>query len=267
MLWHCFLIMNSRNCDISLILPAYNEAKSIGRTLVEAVEYFRARGWKYEIIVAADGDDGTREAAREFAKLDSAVRVIGELARRGKGKGIRDAVKIATGSVIGFADADNKVPIVEFDKIGTQLQKGIEVVIGSRALERSLIERKQPWFRRIGSRGFGYLLHAVVGMRGVRDTQCGFKFFPGEIAKDLFSRQQIDGYMFDVEILALAQRLGYRIVEVPVRWRDDADSRLQLFSGNLRNLMDIFRIRKCCERQSRVASKVLSVKGNEADAR
>jgi dolichyl-phosphate beta-glucosyltransferase len=257
--------MISQTCDISLILPAYNEAKTIDTTLAEAAEYFRSRGWNYEIIVAADGDDGTRETAREFAKRDSGVVVIGEPGRRGKGKGIRDGVRIATGSIIGFADADNKVPIDEFDKIDILLQKGIEVVIGSRGLDRSQIERRQLWYRRIGSQAFAYLLRTVVGMPGVRDTQCGFKFFPNEIAKDLFSRQQIDGYMFDVEILILAQRLGYKIVEVPIRWRDDADSRLQLFSGNVRNLMDIFRIRISCERQSRLAPAVVRVKARNAD--
>jgi dolichyl-phosphate beta-glucosyltransferase len=254
--------MSDRNCDISLILPAYNEAKTISTTLAEAAEYFMNRGLTYEIIVAADGDDGTREIAREFSERNGCVRVIGEQARRGKGKGIREGVRIATGSIIGFADADNKVPISEFDKIYDFLLRGYEVVIGSRALERSQIERRQPRYRRIGSQGFGFLLRAVVGMPGVRDTQCGFKFFPMEIARDLFSRQRIDGYMFDVEVLVLAQRLGYQIVEVPIRWRDDADSRLQLLSGNLRNVADIFRIRFSCARQSRVAPAVRVKAGN-----
>jgi len=99
-------------------------------------------------------------------------------------------------------------------------------------------------------------MHAVVGMPGIEDTQCGFKFFKREIARDLFSRQRIDGYMFDVEILALAQRLGYRIKEVPVRWWDDADSRLQLLGGNLRNVLDIFRIRLFCARVNRAGAAV-----------
>jgi hypothetical protein len=109
------------------------------------------------------------------------------------------------------------------------------------------------------------VLHTLIGMSGVQDTQCGFKFFPNNVAKDLFSRQQIDGYMFDVEILILSQKLGYRIIEVPIRWRDDADSRLQLFSGNVRNMLDILRIRASCGRQSRLAPAAVGVKAKNAD--
>lgn len=238
--------MQYSRCDISLILPAYNEAGTISATLAEVTSYFRRSAMTYQIIVAADGDDGTRERAREFARTDGAVEVIGEAIRRGKGRGIREGVKLASGGIIGFADADNKVPIAEFEQLSRFLNGECEVVIGSRGLKGSRVERKQRWYRRVGSRGFYYFMHTVVGMPGIEDTQCGFKFFTREAARDLFSRQRIDGYMFDVEILALAQRLGYRIKEVPVRWRDDADSRLQLVSGNLRNVVDIFKIRYFC---------------------
>jgi dolichyl-phosphate beta-glucosyltransferase len=232
-----------RSVDISLVLPAFNESTTIVATIEDVVSYFNAQNYKYELIVAADGDDGTREKVRELAVTNSSIRVIGEKARRGKGRGIREAVGIASGKVIGFADADNKVPIEEYDKLGPWLAEGYEVVIGSRALRDSKIERPQPLYRRIGSRGFGIFMHLVVGLPGVPDTQCGFKFFRGDVARDLFRRQRVDGYMFDVEILAIAQRLGYRIKQVPVRWHDDADSRLQLVRGNLRNVSDIFRIR------------------------
>jgi dolichyl-phosphate beta-glucosyltransferase len=116
-------------------------------------------------------------------------------------------------------------------------------VIGSRALRESRIERRQPLYRRLGSRGFSVFMHTVVGLPGIVDTQCGFKFFQRRAALDLFSRQKIDGYMFDVEILYLAQKAGYRIAQVPIRWRDDGDSRLVLLGGNVRNVIDIFRIR------------------------
>ena len=245
------LFMNAEKCAISLILPAYNEAAVIATTLSEAMEYFRRRAWTYQIIVAADGDDGTRERARELAAGDPSIQVIGEPSRRGKGRGIREAVALSAGDIIGFADADNKVPVTEFDKLEPWLGRGYDVVIGSRGLRESSVERRQPWYRRAGAWGFYYFMHLVVGMPGIEDTQCGFKFFPRPVAKDLFARQRIDGYMFDVEILALAQRLGYRIKEVPIRWRDDADSRLDLISGNLRNVIDLFRIRGACARAAR----------------
>ena len=105
-----------------------------------------------------------------------------------------------------------------------------------------VVEKAQPLYRRIGSHGFLWFMQTVVGLPGINDTQCGFKFFQHAAAKELFRRQKIDAYMFDVEILAIARRLEYRIQQVPVRWRDDADSRLDLVAGNLRNVRDIFRI-------------------------
>ena len=227
---------------ISLILPAFNESRTIAGTVREAVEYFRGRRLGYEIIVAADGNDGTREICLELALADPAIRVIGEDARRGKGRGIREAVAISTGHVVGFADADNKVPIEEYGKLEPYLAD-YPMVIGSRALVRELVEKKQPLHRQIGSVGFRYFMRAVVGLPGIHDTQCGFKFFRAPVAHDLFNLQRVDGYMFDVEILYIAQKRGYGIKEVPIRWRDDADSRLELFAGNVRNALDIFRIR------------------------
>jgi len=227
--------------DISLILPAYNEARVVPRTIAEAMRYFAEAGLRYEIIVAADGSDGTREAVREMARANPVLHAIGEDRRRGKGRGIREAVAVASGAVIGYADADNKVPIAEYEKFRPFLAQGIEVVIGTRR-GGATIERRQPLYRRIGSRGFLWFMQTAVGLPGINDSQCGFKFFQRAAAKELFRRQKIDSYMADVEILAIARRLGYRIQQVPIRWRDDADSRLDLITGNLRNVRDIFRI-------------------------
>ena len=229
------------NPDISLILPAYNEARVIPQTIGDAVRYFDGARLRYEIIVAADGADGTREAVREMALGNPALQAIGENGRRGKGRGIREAVEVASGAVIGYADADNKVPIEEYEKFRPWLAQGIEVVIGTRR-GGATIERPQPLYRRIGSRGFLWFMQTAVSLPGIDDSQCGFKFFQHAVAKELFRRQKIDSYMADVEILAIARRLGYRIQQVPIRWRDDADSRLDLIAGNLRNVRDIFRI-------------------------
>jgi dolichyl-phosphate beta-glucosyltransferase len=227
--------------QISLILPAYNEARIIPVTIGEAVRYFDSRGLSYQVIVAADGTDGTRETVRQMAATNPALLATGSDARRGKGLGIREAVAIATGAVVGYADADNKVPIEDFDKFRPLLAAGVDMAIGSRRGEAT-IERAQPLYRRVGSVGFHWFMQSVVGLAGIEDTQCGFKFFQHAVAKELFRRQKIDGYMFDVEILAIAQRLGYRIEQLPIHWRDDADSRLDLVTGNLRNVRDIFRI-------------------------
>ncbi len=228
---------------VSLVIPAYNEVKRISHTVSQARQYFAERHLTCQIIVAADGDDGTRERVAEMARDDAALQVIGSVERCGKGHGIRAAVALAIGEWVGFVDADDKTPISEFDKFDPLLRDGYDVVIGSRALRDSTIERAQPLYRQLGSRGFSVFMHTVVGLPGIVDSQCGFKFFQGAVARDLFARQRIDGYMFDVEILYLAQKAGYRIAQVPIRWRDDGDSRLVLLGGNLRNVIDIFRIR------------------------
>jgi dolichyl-phosphate beta-glucosyltransferase len=118
-----------------------------------------------------------------------------------------------------------------------------DIVIGSRNVRESCIEVPPPLHRRLGSKGFTLLMHALVGLGHIRDTQCGFKFFRAAVARDLFGRQRIDGYMFDVEVLHLATRAGYRIKEVGVRWRDDGDTRLRLLAGNWQNFLDLLRIR------------------------
>src|SRR5437763_1651193 len=159
--------------DISLILPAYNEARVIPHTIGEAVKYFTEHGLRYEIIVAADGSDGTREIVREMARENPALQAIGKDGRRGKGLGIREGVAVARGTVIGYADADNKVPIEEFEKFRPVLAAGIEVVIGTRRGGGAAIERPQSLFRRIGSRGFLWFMQTVVGLPGVNVSRCG----------------------------------------------------------------------------------------------
>jgi dolichyl-phosphate beta-glucosyltransferase len=227
---------------LSLILPAYNEAQRIAQTVGDAKSYLERRGFSYEIIVVADGNDGTRERVAAMAQTDPTLKVLGSAERRGKGYGIRQGVAQAQGYVVGFADADNKTPVEEFDKLEPWLSQGYEVVVGSRALRESRIEKAQPLYRRLGSKAFALFMHVTVGLRGITDSQCGFKFFQRPAALDLFSRQKIDGYMFDVEILYLAERAGYRIAQVPVRWRDDADSRFGAGEA-IEDALDILRIR------------------------
>ena len=228
---------------VSIVVPAYNEARSIASTLGEMCAYFNQKPYAFEIIVAADGDDGTREVVRDLAIREPRLSVIGHKERLGKGRGVREGLLVANGDLVGFVDADNKTPITEFDHFEPHFASGCDVVIGSRALRESRVERPAPWYRRVGSRAFAIGLHAFIGLSDIADTQCGFKFFRREAATWIFSRQRVDGYMFDVEVLHLATKAGYRIAQVPVRWRDDGDSRLQLVRGNLRNVSDLLRIR------------------------
>jgi dolichyl-phosphate beta-glucosyltransferase len=234
--------MVARTPYLSIIFPAYNEAATIRKTLELAYEYLDAQPFGYELVVVADGDDGTREAARALAEVRPGLIVLGEVARRGKGHGVRTGVRAASGQVIGYVDADNKTPIEEVSRMLPWFEQGFDLVIGSRAGSDSAVIRPQPLYRRVGSRVFAVAMHVTTGLWQIRDTQCGFKFFRAPVAKDLFSRQTVDGYMFDVEILSLAVRSGYRIKEVGIRWADDGDSRLDLVSGNWRNMVDLLTI-------------------------
>lgn len=234
--------MSDKAPRISVIFPAYNEAASIGRTLELAYAYLDSQPFDYELIVSADGTDGTREAAQAIATKRGRTTVLGEPRRGGKGRGVRSGVRVARGEIVGFTDADNKTPIEELAKILPWFDEGYDVVIGSRASSESTITRRQPLYRRAGSRVFAAAMHVATGLWEIQDTQCGFKFFRAPVAKDLFARQTVDGYMFDVEILSLALRNRYRIKQVGIRWADDGDSRLALLSGNWRNMIDLMRI-------------------------
>jgi dolichyl-phosphate beta-glucosyltransferase len=232
-----------RNPDLSIIVPAYNEAASIRRTLTAMRDYLDRTGLSYEVILAADGDDATPTIAAEIAAAWPNLKITAQAGRHGKGSGIRRGFRLAAGEIMGFVDADYKTPIEELDKLLPHLSQGFDLAIGSRGILGSSVERQQRWYRRVGSRGFGLLMHAIMGLNHIRDTQCGFKFFSRRAALDIFPRTQIDGYMCDVEILWLADQLGYKVKEVGIRWMDDGDSRLNLVSGNLRNVADLFRIR------------------------
>ena len=223
---------------LSLVLPAYQEAERLPGTLVDIQRVLE--GVNYEVVVVARGDDGAAEGAD---RLGPPVRVL-RVEFPGKGFAVRCGVEVAEGSIIGFMDADGKVSASEIRKIWAPLARGAQVVIGSRRVPGAQIEQPQPFTRRIGSHVFGAIIRSVTGLHDIPDTQCGFKFFRRAEARCLFSRQRVDGYMFDVEVLVLARRAGYRIEQVPVRWRDDGNSRFRLVSGTARNLVDLLRIRR-----------------------
>lgn len=227
---------------LSLVIPAFNEVATIQRTLRAIRNYLEPRGFEFELIVSADGTDGTREAAAALVS-EMPVTVMGEPQRRGKGRGVREGMLAATGDIVGFLDADYKVAIDEFEKVLPWFDQGFDIVIGSRKAAGAAMNAKRPWYRKLGSSGFALLMRPLVGLRGIGDTQCGFKFFRKAVAHDVFARQRIDGYMFDVEVLSLAVRAGYKVKEIGVSWQDDGDTRLRLITGNWKNLKDLFRIR------------------------
>jgi dolichyl-phosphate beta-glucosyltransferase len=225
----------------SLVIPAYNEANRIAPSIAWIAKYLRSRSETWEVIVVDDGSrDGTASAAREAAKAsDLPLRVIELPVNRGKGAAVRAGVLESRGEWILISDADLSTPIEEWEKLR---ESGAPIAIGSRALDETLIRRKQPWYRRTMGKTFNLFVR-LFSIRGIRDTQCGFKWFEGNLARDLFSRATIDRFAYDVEILSMARRRGVEIAEVPVVWINSPQSKVAVVIDSIRMLRDLARIR------------------------
>ena len=230
--------------DISVIIPAYNEETRIAFTLEKSIEFLQQHSWQYELIPVDDGsEDATVAQIAEVARDYPQVRCVLNGKNRGKGYSIRHGLEEAKGQFIGFMDADYKTDITALYHAMELLGNGACGVIGDRTLGESEIARERKWYRETGSIVFRRGLQMLMGLRGYDDTQCGFKFFRAEVMRDLFTRQKVEGYMFDVEILLLASKLGYLIERIPVKWTFDPDSRFNPVTGMMRNLSELARIR------------------------
>jgi len=228
--------------DISVVIPAYNEEKRLGDTLVRILSYMAEAGHDHEVVVVDDGSrDGTAAVAESFS--DRGVRTLRVPSNRGKGHAVRHGVLQAGRSLVLFSDADLSTPIEELEKLAAPILAGrAQIALGSRAVAGSVIEVSQPFHRVAMGKTFNLLVR-LIALPGFHDTQCGFKLFTREAAREVFRRQRLDGFGFDVEILAIARRLGFRIAEVPVRWIDSADTRVRLVRDSSDMLLDLFRIR------------------------
>jgi dolichyl-phosphate beta-glucosyltransferase len=226
--------------ELSIVVPAYNEGSRIGKTLVRILDFLRARQWTYEIIVIDDGSSDTT-AATTAVFADQDVRLISNKTNRGKGYSVRRGVFEAQYSNILMSDADLSTPIEEAEKLIAHEQQ-YDVVIGSRALKDSRVEIHQPWHREYGGKLFNLFVRALA-VRGIADTQCGFKLFKKEAARAIFSRQTVERWGFDVEALYVARKLGYKIKEVPVVWRNDSGTKVRFVRDATRMLFDLLKIR------------------------
>jgi glycosyltransferase involved in cell wall biosynthesis len=214
--------------SISIIIPAYNEAQRLPGTMRKVRDYLDHSAWDFaEIVVVDDGSrDGTAEAARA-----AGARVLANPGNRGKGYTVRHGMLEAKGEWALFTDADLSAPIEELDKLWSAAARAqAQVAIGSRAIDRSLIGVHQPFFREAMGRFFNVAMRLVTGLP-FHDTQCGFKLFEARAAREIFGRQRLEGFGFDVEVLYIARRLGCRAVEVPVRWNDVAGTKVSLWRG------------------------------------
>ena len=236
--------MRVKLIDVSIIIPAYNEEDRIGSTLEKTREFLQQRPWRYELIPVDDGSrDQTVQVIQEIAVDWDDIRMVKNDRNRGKGFSVRHGLEVARGRFIGFMDADYKTDVKALDEVILHLEANADVVIGDRTLKATEILAGRSLVREMGSKAFTTLLRFLMGMRGFEDTQCGFKFFREDVMRQVFSLQEVDGYMFDVEILLILNRMNYEVRKLPVEWSYDADSRFNLVSGTLKNIMELIGIR------------------------
>ena len=226
--------------SLSIIIPAYNEAKRLPASLVKVREYLSASPWEFaEVVVVDDGSaDDTVQVAR-----DAGVRVLQNPGNRGKGYSVKHGMLEAKGEWALFTDADLSSPIGEVEKLWSALvREPAQVAVGSRAVDRSLVGVHQPWLREAVGRVFNAAMRLVTGLP-FKDTQCGFKLFQTSAGREVFSRQQLDGFGFDVEVLFIAKQLGFRSLEVPVRWDNVEGSKVSLLLG-FAAFLDLLKVRR-----------------------
>jgi len=230
--------------EFSLVIPAYNEANRIGPTLDKAIAYLAAQDYDSEIVVVEDGSsDETVAVAQSRAGGEIPVRVVSLPQNRGKGNAVREGMhRHAQGRVRLFFDADGSTPIEELAKIWPKIGDGAQIVIGSRAHPDAEIAVRQNPLREAMGRMNNLILRAI-GLTDFKDTQCGFKAFTAEACDIVFPRQTIEGFGFDAELLFIASLHGLHIEEIPVRWENSPDSRVQAVRDSARMFRDLLQVR------------------------
>lgn len=229
--------------ELSVIIPAYNEADRIGPTLESVDRYLSLSGKTYEIAVVDDGSaDSTCDVVLRAGKMMPRVRLIKNGANRGKGYSVRNGFFGTSGEFALFSDADLSTPIEELEKFLGEAGAGADIVIGSRAMRGADIIRRQPLYRMLMGKTFNKLVR-LIAVRGISDTQCGFKLFRRSSCEEIFRAQRVERFAFDVELLFLAARKGLRVREVPVRWINSPMSRVRAVRDSARMLMDIIKVR------------------------
>lgn len=228
---------------LSIVIPAYNEEQRLPGTIERISAYASGKPFAVEVLVVDDGSrDGTAAAATRAAEGWPAVRLVRNPGNRGKGYSVRNGMMHASGQVALFTDADLSAPIEDADLLLRALEGDYEVAIGSRALRRELIAVRQSPLRETAGKIFNLFVRTITRLP-FHDTQCGFKAFSRRAARDIFSRQQIEGWGFDVELLYLAHKFGHRAVEIPVRWSHVEGTKISMFGDSMRMFTDLLRIR------------------------
>jgi len=226
---------------LSIIIPAYNEERRLPHTLPRIVAFLQAQNYPGEVIVVDDGSlDNTAKVVEDMAARLRHITLIRN-EHRGKGYAVKTGMMAAQGEYLFLCDADLSMPIEGVAAFLPPALEAYDVAIGSREVEGAR-RYDEPSHRHLMGRVFNFLVH-VLAVRGFQDTQAGFKCFRGEVAHDLFPYQTMDGFGFDVEILFIAQKRGYRIVEVPINWYYMANSRVSPIGDSVRMVREILQVR------------------------
>ncbi len=233
----------TREVYLSVIIPAYNEEFRIKKILIDIDKYLRKQNYNYEIIVVNDGSkDKTIEVLETLKSRIVNLRLIDNKENKGKGYVVKQGMLQAKGQYRLFTDADNSTSIEQVKKMWPYFKQGYDVVIGSRDVQKAVVAVSQSWFRRLLGNIFNLIVQTICGLWGIWDTQCGFKGFNKRVVEDIFPKLTITGWAFDVEVLVLCKKAGYKIKEIPVRWINSFESKVEL-KGMIKMLFEVFKIR------------------------
>ncbi|MDO8574760.1 MAG: glycosyltransferase family 2 protein [bacterium] len=229
---------------LSVIIPAYSEEYRIKSTLGSVYNYLSRQNYSWEVIVVSDGSkDRTVETVSEFISNKPGISLIANTKNHGKGYVVRQGMLQAQGEFRLFTDADNSTSIEQIEKFWPYLmEEDYDIVIGSIEISGAEIHERAQWYRRALGKYSKYIIRLVAGLWNIHDTQRGFKCFTAKAANNIFSRTKIDRFGFDIEVLALAKKIGYKIKEVPVIWDNPSGSKVNLKSY-IEVLKDLFKIR------------------------
>ena len=229
---------------LSVVIPAYNEEKRMGPTLSKIYNFLSTKEYGYEVIVVDDGstDKTVSEAQRSQLFKGGNLEVIKNRINTGKGFSVKRGILASKGDYVLFSDADLSTPMEEFDKLFDYINKGYDIVIGSRGLEESDVRIHQPWHREKMGKIFNFFVKLFL-IKEFNDTQCGFKLFKGDTAREIAASLKIDGFCFDVEFIYLAEKGGHRIKEVGVIWKNSPQSTVKIIGGSASMFLDLLKIR------------------------
>lgn len=227
---------------LTIVIPAYNEEKRLAQTLPKIAEFIEAQDYEAEVIVVDDGSvDCTAEVVKTFSTQHPVVRLIG-VEHGGKGHAIKAGMLQARGEYAFLCDADLAMPISELSKFLPPQRNGYQIAIGSREV-KGAVRHNEPFYRHLMGRVYNWLVK-IMAVRGFEDTQCGFKCFHHSVTYDLFGHQTINGFGFDVELLYVAQKRGYKIIEVPIHWYYQTESKVHPLRDTVRMVQDMVTVRQ-----------------------